>query len=225
MREGYDVEGRPIGRPTTRRKKKVFHPTYPMGRYLSQRLHHVCSSLEEIGEFLQHCTYVSDQEQFGRPDYWFAPEQFEITKKGDCEDFALWTWRQLLALGYAARFVVGVSGAYGSGHAWATFEKDGKHYLVEALARRIPKMFPRLSTLTYHPEISVAWDGKKVHYFAHETRSYNPGFREAVALAPLLWEWLMFWITVRIGQIWALLFLPFRLARRLLQGMRKKPGA
>jgi hypothetical protein len=48
---------------------------------------------------------VSDQELLGKLDYWQPPEDFEKRKKGDCEDFALWTWRQLLDMGYGAPLV------------------------------------------------------------------------------------------------------------------------
>src|SRR5206468_7879395 len=83
------------------------------------------------------------------------PEHFEKTKSGDCDDFALWTWRQLLSMGYDARFVVGRHGHPGPGHAWVTFLKEGKHYLVEPLFQYVGDTFPRLSTIFYHPKFSV----------------------------------------------------------------------
>jgi predicted transglutaminase-like cysteine proteinase len=77
-----------------------------------------------VRSFLASCQYISDREQFGKDDYWQPPDEFEKRKKGDCEDFALWTWRQLLNLGYDARFVVGSSGRYGDGHAWVEYFED-----------------------------------------------------------------------------------------------------
>jgi hypothetical protein len=35
------------------------------------------------------------------------PEDFEKSRKGDCDDFAMYAWRQLLKMGYNARFVGG----------------------------------------------------------------------------------------------------------------------
>jgi predicted transglutaminase-like cysteine proteinase len=61
----------------------------------------------DIRKFLKECQYVYDIEQFEKKDYWLPPEEFEKTKKGDCEDFSLWTWRQLMNLGYKCRFVGG----------------------------------------------------------------------------------------------------------------------
>jgi predicted transglutaminase-like cysteine proteinase len=69
---------------------------------------------------------MSNQEQFGERDYWQPPERFEESKKGDCEDFALWAWRQVLHRKYHARFALGSASRHGDGHAWVTFEKDGK---------------------------------------------------------------------------------------------------
>lgn len=62
-----------------------------------------------------------DHEAFGSPDFWQHPADFEVTRRGDCEDHALWAWRKLAELGIAAEFVVGCKlvgeGAW-EGHAW-----------------------------------------------------------------------------------------------------------
>jgi len=42
----------------------------------------------KLRRFLSIRKYVSDEEQFGETDYWQVPEQFERTKKGNCEDYA-----------------------------------------------------------------------------------------------------------------------------------------
>jgi predicted transglutaminase-like cysteine proteinase len=83
--------GRKVLRPDLRRKG--IHPTFPMGRYVSQPLAVKCDSIREVRTFLSQCKRVTDKEQFDRDDYWQPPEDFEQTKRGDCNDFALWTWR------------------------------------------------------------------------------------------------------------------------------------
>jgi transglutaminase superfamily protein len=158
--EAYDAVGKKVFQPFERRQAP--HPTFPMGRYLSQPLTVKCESIQDIRRFLTSWRAVPDEEQFGKLDYWQPPEHFEQTRKGDCEDFALWTWRQFLALGYDARFVGGPPGRYGIGHAWVTFESDGKHFLVEPQLVVMGETFPRLSTLNYHPKLSVSWDGEKI---------------------------------------------------------------
>lgn len=189
----YDVAGRPVAAPVSGKRRRLFHGTFPIARYLSQPLSVRCKNLKEIWRFLAKCDYVSDREQFHREDYWMPPEEFEERKKGDCDDFALWTWRQMLYLGYKARFVVGRAGKYGEGHAWVTIERDGKHYLVEPLMAVLGDTLPRLSTVRYEPRGSVEWDGQHVHYFVHEKREFR---LPILAIPVLVGEWLLFWLGV-----------------------------
>ena len=55
-----------------------------------------CNSLEDLRVFLRKCRYVSDEEQFGKKEYWMPPQDFERSRKGDGEDFSLYAWGQLL---------------------------------------------------------------------------------------------------------------------------------
>jgi Bacterial transglutaminase-like cysteine proteinase BTLCP len=189
--EFYDVEGRKIFRPDSRRHSG-FRPTFPAGRFLSQPLKHWCSDLAEMRRFLAGCSYVSDQKQFGQKDYWQPPELFEESKKGDCEDFALWCWRQLLEMNYSSRFVLGTAGRYGEGHAWVTFQSDGKTYLLEALSWPVGLKMPRLSTLRYHPNYSMEWNDGNVSYYKHEDRKFSGSLR---TILPLVGEWISLWVS------------------------------
>ncbi len=184
----YDSNGKPTFQPR-KRPFRFFAPNSPMGRYLTQPLKLQCTNLAEMRGFLAQCRYVSDQEQFGKRDYWMYPEQFEDRRQGDCDDFALWTWRQLLAMGYDARFVCGRAGLYGGGHAWVTFIESGRTFLIEPLAARLSGWLPRLMTVRYKPSISVGWDGRKLSYHEHQPKHYDPTLRE---LLPLIVEWLHF---------------------------------
>lgn len=159
-------------------------------------------------KFLATCRY--SKPPHGEKDYWQAPEEFEETKTGDCVHFALWAWRQVLGMGYSARFSGGRAGRFGEGHAWVTFEKDGKHYLVEPQAWPLGLRLPRLSTLRYHPTTSVAWDGEKVSYYAHEQRNTNPPLGKVPGLVG---EWLSIWI-----RFWTRVIcrIPLALARRII---------
>ena len=181
----YDVCGKRIPRP---RKQHGFTQR-PMGAFLSQPLKVACRDLDEIRAFLVTCQYVSDSDQFGVLDHWMLPQEFEQIRKGDCEDFALWAWRQLLTLGYEARFVTGSAGRYGAGHAWLTFCAEGKTYLMEPQAAILGKSFPRLDTMRYKPAVSVEADGVTVRFYEHTTPKLEPDVR---VLAPLVWEWLAY---------------------------------
>ena len=120
--EAYDATGKQVSQPFLRRKGP--HPTFPMGRYVSQPLTVQCKTLDQVRQFLRTCRAVSDKELFGKDEYWQPPEEFEQRKAGDCEDFSLWTWRELLAMGLDARVVFGKHGRYGIGHAWVMFFQD-----------------------------------------------------------------------------------------------------
>jgi len=213
--KAYDIEGRKIAKPS----KKIFRPTFPMGRFLSQPLNTQYSSIDEIRQFLCTCKYVSDQEQFNKSDYWLPPEEFEERRKGDCEDFALWTWRQVIGLGLSSRFVVGTSGRYGEGHAWLTIIQNGKQCLLEPLACHAGLKLPRLSMLRYDPKFSVEWDGKNVHYSSHNKLEYNPSFGEVL---PLFGEWLLLWAKMWTKYILRLFLLPFKWLHYGLKKLSKK---
>ena len=210
--DAYDPTGRKVFRPDLRRHG--VHPTFPMGRYISEPLAIECKSIGDIRRFLCGCKGVSDMEQFGKRDYWQPPEHFEKTKQGDCDDFALWTWRQFMALGYDARVVFGQHGRYRIGHAWVEFLQDGKCFLVEPQFSRLGFTFPRLSTLSYHPKFSVTWDRQKISFYQHEDRHYQPRFSQIISMSP---EWLVFWSWVWLT---ALPRLPIRLWRSAIRTIR-----
>jgi len=139
--------------------------------------------LEDLRKFLRSCRGVSDKAQFGKDDYWMPPEEFERSRKGDYDDFAMYAWRQLLEMGYQARFVAGRVGDSPIKHAWVVFEKYGKHFLLEPQARFLGLRFPRLDALRYKPDVSVEWDGRRAHFFFHQERTFIPPISQIPVLA------------------------------------------
>jgi hypothetical protein len=209
----YDVTGRPVA-PVTKKRKMLFHGTFPAGCYVSQPLSKQCSDIKELRQFLSECKYVSDKEQFNRRDYWMPPEEFEKRKRGDCDDFALWTWRQLMNMGYKARYVVGRSGKYGAGHAWVTIEASGAHFIVEPLAWYVGDTLPRLSTIRYEPEGSIEWDGKRLRYFVHEKPESS---LPILAFVSAIGEWLLFWTWFWLRFAWRVCLFPFSLLKKFFR--------
>lgn len=208
--EAYDAIGKQVSQPFSRRKGP--HSTFPFGRYISQPLSVQCQTIGDVRNFLLGCKYVSDQELFGKRDYWQPPEDFEKQKKGDCEDFALWTWRQLLNMGYDARFIGGSAGRYGAGHAWVEYFRDGKCFLLEPQCCSVGYTMPRLGTLRYEPRFSVAWDGETLRYFAHKKPDTAP---KLSALLPFVPEYLIFWT-------WIWLMVLFRAPKIMWNVVRMK---
>jgi hypothetical protein len=186
----------------------------PIGRYLSQPLAVQCSTISDVRKFLLTCRAVSDKELFGKEEYWQPPEDFEKIRKGDCEDFSLWTWRQFLSMGYDARLVLGRHGRYGIGHAWVSFQKDGKCYLVEPQLNLVGDRFPRLSTLRYQPRFSISWDGEKLTFYSHAKNRRVPSIGVLAALLP---EWFLIWGRFALRVAYRL---PVALIRRLVRKTR-----
>lgn len=211
--ELYDVQGRKAYKPHL--KKGSFTPTYPFGRYVSRPLSVHCESLQGVRKFLASCKRPSDQEAFGKRDYWLPPDEFEKQKKGDCDDHALWTWRQLMQMGYRARFVAGHCGRYRRGHAWVTFQNGDKFYLAESTMGFIGWNLPRLWLLKYRPLYSVEWNGKEIVFYSHK-EARTPLLAETLRLVPeWLWFWMVFWTKFAVR-------LPRFIARFLLRPLRKQ---
>jgi predicted transglutaminase-like cysteine proteinase len=57
--------------------------------------------LREVNRFANYSPYITDQVNYGVPDYWATPAQF-LVKDGDCEDYAIAKYYSLLTLGFPA---------------------------------------------------------------------------------------------------------------------------
>jgi len=120
------------------------------------------ASIDEIVAWLQTCEYVTDLELFQQRDVWQHPGLFEQRRRGDCEDFALWTWRKLADVGIDAEFVVGrVACEDRAGidrqHAWVVYRIADEEFLFEPAARLPAKMIRPLADAMddYVPHFAV----------------------------------------------------------------------
>jgi hypothetical protein len=116
--------------------------------------------VDEICEWLTGCQYMPDADLFREPDYWQHPLTFEQLRKGDCEDHALWAWRKMVELGFAADFYVGqwlTNGERTGFHAWVVFERSGSTFLLEPVIKDIGRLVRPLAEarLDYVPHFSV----------------------------------------------------------------------
>lgn len=80
---------------------------------------------KELSKFMKkNFKFVFDEKLFGSIDYWQSPEEFWTNRKGDCEDYALFSKAILEKLGYKAS-VVSLYGADGYAHTVTVFEDHG----------------------------------------------------------------------------------------------------
>ncbi len=159
--------------PWQRFRFKVPLPLYGAGSvhdfdwYLEGQCLETFDSLTELTSWLCRCTYARDPDLFHEPDFWQHPVTFEQLRTGDCEDFALWTWRKLLEMGYEAEFVAGRclddTGKL-RGHAWVLFRTQQDCFLFDPVVPDPARMIVPLASVkqVYLPEVSV--DGRLRQY-------------------------------------------------------------
>lgn len=114
----------------------------------------------DIIDWLGQCEYTSDADAYQVSDFWQHPRTFELMRRGDCEDFALWAWRKLVELGFDAQFVVGYATAgpeSGRRHAWVLFRDGETEYLLEPCQRSVEHALRPLDDVRngYFPEYGV----------------------------------------------------------------------
>lgn len=124
------------------------------------------TSVDDIVEWLRDCRYETDANLFHESDFWQHPRTFEQFKRGDCEDFALWSWRKLVELGIDASLVIGrrvPPGAENSRHAWIQFRDGDAEFLFEPVLRDRHRALRPLGDVRseYIPELGVARDGRR----------------------------------------------------------------
>jgi transglutaminase superfamily protein len=135
---------------------------HPFGEYFDGESRVRVDSIDAIVTWLQTCEYVSDAELFHEPDVWQHPAAFEGRRRGDCEDFALWTWRKLAELGIEAEFCVGrvrcdERADVVRQHAWVVYRLGGDEFLFEPAARDRSQMVRPLAEVmdAYVPHFAV----------------------------------------------------------------------
>lgn len=136
--------------------------THPWNRYFYKPLSTNPKTLKDIEKFLKKCKYLSDRKTRSHEDFWEPPDIFEKRRKGDCEDHAIWAWRQLYDMGFKARLVLGTLESHG--HAWVHIFVNGRSYLLEPTQKY--DWFPKLSY--YKASWSIEHnEEKKFLFFDH----------------------------------------------------------
>lgn len=119
------------------------------------------TSLDEVCRWLLVCRYAPDQGLAHCEDHWQHPLEFERSRWGDCEDHALWGWRQLKNLGLPVEFVVGLlkpgPNEQLANHAWLHVHDGQRMLLVETTAtcREAMALAVHGQRLDYVPTASI----------------------------------------------------------------------
>lgn len=114
----------------------------------------LAKNLETLCDWLRGCQAIDDPSLFRVPDHWQHPAEFEVLRRGDCEDHALWAWRRLCELGLRARFVTGLW--RDTPHAWVQVHLDGADHVLEAMAKTGPMLLPLpAARASYCPAVAV----------------------------------------------------------------------
>ena len=107
---------------------------------------------KELSKFLKKkFQFVLDENQFDSVDYWQSPEEFWKRKKGDCEDYALFSKAILEKLGYQAH-IISLYGGNGYAHTvtifkdetgWNVMNEDRLYrYEASTLEEAVTRIFP-----------------------------------------------------------------------------------
>ena len=151
--------------------------------YLEGELDTPEMQVESLKGWLAECSYVTDDVLFNERDVWQHPITFERIRRGDCEDFSLWTWRKLLEQGYEAEFVAGWAvhpGEKYQGHAWVQFEYRGEELIFDPVVSDPSRMVLPVETVRewYIPQVSV--DGALSRYvYGGHYNQLKPAWLEA----------------------------------------------
>lgn len=85
---------------------------------------------ESIAHFMWHnFSFENDKENFGKADYWQSPESFLVTRKGDCEDFALFA-HTLLKVNGVNSFLLNIYGRKFA-HTVCVFKENDKYNVID----------------------------------------------------------------------------------------------
>lgn len=134
--------------------------------FLECHSHVRVESPRDVAQWLLGCRYADDQQLLDADDVWQHPCTFELLRCGDCEDYSLWAWRQLVRAGYDAEFVVGIlhrrDGVSGR-HAWVVFRDGDRAYVLDGVERTAELMIRELESVrsVYEPQVGVTRRGDR----------------------------------------------------------------
>jgi hypothetical protein len=116
-----------------------------------------CNNLEfkkpkEISNYMKNSfDFKDDYEIFNKSDYWQSPEEFLKNKKGDCEDYAIFSNYFLNKIGYNS-FIISFYGLNNFAHTVTIYEENNKFnafnedrlykYQSDTIEETLTKIYP-----------------------------------------------------------------------------------
>lgn len=113
-----------------------------------------------VHRWLNRYKYITDDELWGRSDYWMTPGQF-VTMSGDCEDYSIAKYYTLKALGWSdadLRLVVLRDTVRNIPHAVLAVNYNGENYILDNLATEpLQDKYLRQYTPYYAVNATTRW--------------------------------------------------------------------
>ena len=143
--------------------------TQPFEWYLSGTCTVPVASITDVCNFLLGCEYTPDSELFHVADYWQHPAEFEHSRRGDCDCFALWAWRRLCELRVSPELVTGMwmrADRSPARHLWVVIRGLTPPVLLEATNPDIESMVQPLEAVrsAYVPFVGLDCNLQTVAY-------------------------------------------------------------
>lgn len=139
-------------------KNRESCPTGPMRRWANmideQRGQSAGSQMRAVHAFLNQWPYITDQDLWGKSDYWATPREF-VENSGDCEDYAIAKYISLKALGWpigTLRLAVVHDTVRDIPHAVLVVRHDDNYWVLDNLAS---SPLPHLRVYQYKPYYAV----------------------------------------------------------------------
>ncbi|MDD5218278.1 MAG: transglutaminase-like domain-containing protein [Candidatus Omnitrophica bacterium] len=119
----------------------------------------------KIAQYMwKNFSYESDQRHLGHEDYWQSPAELFASKKGDCEDFALFA-TGLLTLNKIPSFMLNIY-SNRSSHTVAVGKENGKFYVIDGTSVKSCKADNLTDLLN---ELNPFWKKSAIVSFAPES--------------------------------------------------------
>jgi len=129
--------------PAKKCKKSFYRSCYDLElKQLIKRLQAASKlqKIEKINRFTNKMTYISDDRNYRRSDYWASPSEFFFHNGGDCEDYGISKYYALRQLGFRTdqlRLVIAKDSNINIYHAVLAVYLEHKIYILDNRIKQV----------------------------------------------------------------------------------------